>query len=75
VLRRVRSVTDVPVCVGFGISRPEHVAALARSGADGAIVGSAIIDVIARNLGDKKKMIREVARYVAAMKAPTRASP
>lgn len=73
-LRRVRSVTDVPVCVGFGISRPEHVAALVRGGADGAIVGSALIDLIARNLGDKKKMIREIRRYVAAMKAQTRAA-
>ncbi len=70
-LKRVRAAIDLPVCVGFGISRPEHVRVLARAGADGAIVGSAIIDIIARNTANKRKMIREIRRYVAAMKAAT----
>ena len=39
-LARVRRVTDVPLAVGFGVSRPEHVAAL-RGHADAAIVASA----------------------------------
>jgi tryptophan synthase alpha chain len=43
---RVRARTRLPVVVGFGISRPEHVAAL-RSVADGVAVGSAAIDAIA----------------------------
>ena len=42
VLARVRRYTDLPLVVGFGISRPEHVAEVARL-ADGAIVGSALI--------------------------------
>jgi tryptophan synthase alpha chain len=42
---RVRSRTRLPVVVGFGISRPEHVAAL-RKAADGVAVGSAAIDAI-----------------------------
>jgi len=70
-LKRVRARTDLPLCAGFGISRPDHVATLARSGADGAIVGSAIVDIIARNLGHPKKMTREVAGYVRKMKAET----
>jgi tryptophan synthase alpha chain len=41
-LRQLRSVTKRPVCVGFGISKPEHLAQLAPL-ADGAIVGSAIV--------------------------------
>jgi tryptophan synthase alpha chain len=42
-LARVRSFTDLPLAVGFGVSRPEHVASL-RGIADAAIVASAIID-------------------------------
>ncbi len=41
-LRWLRSQTDLPLCVGFGISKPEHVHML-REEADGVIVGSAIV--------------------------------
>jgi tryptophan synthase alpha chain len=44
-LARVRRVTDLPLAVGFGVSRPEHITAL-RGHADAAIVASAIIDVM-----------------------------
>ena len=42
---RVRRFTDLPLVVGFGVSRPEHIAAL-RGHADGAIVASAIVDLM-----------------------------
>jgi tryptophan synthase alpha chain len=41
-LRRLRSMTSLPLCVGFGVSRPEQ-AAMLREIADGVIVGSAIV--------------------------------
>jgi tryptophan synthase alpha chain len=41
-LRRLRQETDLPLCVGFGVSRPEHVHML-REHVDGVIVGSAIV--------------------------------
>lgn len=41
---RVRSNSTLPVAVGFGVSRPEHVKAVSATGADGVIVGSALID-------------------------------
>jgi tryptophan synthase alpha chain len=44
-LRELRSLTDRPICVGFGISTPQHVADL-KGLADGAIVGSAIVKKI-----------------------------
>jgi tryptophan synthase alpha chain len=46
-LAQLREVTDVPIAVGFGISTPEHAAAVARS-ADGVVVGSALIDALDR---------------------------
>jgi tryptophan synthase alpha chain len=70
-LRRVRSHTELPLCVGFGISRPEHVRALSGAGADGAIVGSAIVNLIARNLRAKGRMPGVIRRYVQAMKKQT----
>ena len=41
-VQRLRSSTTLPVCVGFGVSRPEQAAAVARI-ADGVVVGSAIV--------------------------------
>jgi tryptophan synthase alpha chain len=43
--------TDRPVCVGFGISKPTHVAQL-RGLADGAIVGSALVKRMKHRLND-----------------------
>jgi tryptophan synthase alpha chain len=42
VVGRLRGMTDLPLCVGFGVSRPEHVREL-REVADGVIVGSALV--------------------------------
>jgi tryptophan synthase alpha chain len=46
-LGRVRALTDVPLVVGFGVSRPEHVRRLAPI-ADGAVVASALVDLVER---------------------------
>jgi tryptophan synthase alpha subunit len=45
-VREVKSVSPVPVAVGFGVSRPAHVRALAKAGADGVIVASALVDAL-----------------------------
>jgi tryptophan synthase alpha chain len=50
-LRQIRDLTDRPVCVGFGISRPEHVAQL-QGKADGAIVGSGVVRRMKEHLND-----------------------
>ena len=47
-LERVRAASSLPIAVGFGISSPEHVAEACRA-ADAAVVGSALVDTIARN--------------------------
>ena len=45
-VREVKAVSPVPVAVGFGVSRPAHVRAIARAGADGVIVASALVDAL-----------------------------
>lgn len=49
-LRTLRTHTDVPIAVGFGISQPEHVQAVWQE-ADGAVVGSALVRAIEENAG------------------------
>ncbi|HEY1206364.1 MAG: tryptophan synthase subunit alpha [Bryobacteraceae bacterium] len=50
-VQAMRRVTDLPLAVGFGISRPEHVAA-AGALADGVVVGSAIVHLIEQYAAD-----------------------
>lgn len=61
---KLKKLTDVPVCVGFGISKPEHAAKVAAAGADGVIIGSRIVRIIEENLGNKDKMISHVADFI-----------
>jgi tryptophan synthase alpha chain len=49
-INRVRKHTELPICVGFGISQPDHVKKVIKAGGDGAIVASALINIIEKNL-------------------------
>ena len=64
ITQKIRSVTNVPCAVGFGISTPEQAAAMAAQ-SDGAIVGSAIIRIITEY---GKEAAPEVGKYVKCMK-------
>ena len=64
----VRSLTDLPVAVGFGISTPEQVEQVAAH-ADGVIVGSAIVRRIGAG-GDTDRMVEEVGQFVSTLTAP-----
>ena len=68
-VRSIKQLTRVPVCVGFGISSPQHAAAVASAGADGVIIGSRVVKFIEDNLGDKKKMLSEIAKFIREVKA------
>lgn len=48
-IQELKSITDVPLCVGFGVSTPDQAAQVARTGADGVIVGSALVRELAGN--------------------------
>jgi len=69
-LARIRAVSDVPVCVGFGVSTPEQAAFIGQH-ADGVVVGSALVDRIAR-AASREAAIDEAAAFVTALKAPLR---
>jgi tryptophan synthase alpha chain len=58
--------TRKPVCVGFGVSHPEHVKKIFKI-ADGVIVGSAIIKKIKDNIG-KPDLVKRVSRFVYSLK-------
>jgi tryptophan synthase alpha chain len=70
-LRRARSVTQLPIAVGFGISLPGHVSVLGGL-ADAAVVGSALVseiekaesvDAAASALGERVRSLKEAARH------------
>jgi tryptophan synthase alpha chain len=69
-VRAVRLVTTKPVCVGFGIGRPDQAAAVGRI-ADGVIVGSAIVRVVEEHLGSPD-LVTAVGDFIASLKAPLR---
>ena len=56
---RLRAATHLPICVGFGIARPEQAAAVARL-ADGVVVGSAIVRAADRSVDEAVALTREL---------------
>lgn len=64
---RVRACTDLPLAIGFGISRREHVAEACRA-ADAAVVGSALVNVVAEH-GASPGLVDRVSEYVTWLKS------
>lgn len=62
---------DVPVAVGFGISSQAHVSGLKRMGADGAIVGSAIVRLVAGNQNKTSSVPGKIEKLVRHLKRAT----
>jgi len=67
-LQRVRKHTALPLALGFGISTPDHAKICAQAGADGVIIGSAIVNIIEKDLGNPETMARDLKSFVSAMK-------
>jgi tryptophan synthase alpha chain len=59
----------VPLAVGFGISKPEHVRNIIAAGAEGAIVGSSIVNIISHYADQKEEMLRRLEAYVRSLKS------
>ncbi len=64
----------IPLAVGFGISKPEHVARVIAAGADAVIVGSGIVNRVASGK-PRDAMLSEVEGYVRSLKAATVLGP
>ena len=72
-IKRVSPFTTgkIPLAVGFGISKPQHVKQVISAGADAAIVGSAFINIIQQN---SSPMLKELQTIAQSLKKSTEAS-
>lgn len=71
VVKLMKEVGAAPALLGFGISKPEHVAAAMQHGVAGVIVGSAYVRIINENLDDAKQLRKALTDYTASMKTAT----
>ena len=62
---KIRAHTDLPIAVGFGISNPAQAKAVA-SAADGCVVGSAVVNQIAKH-GKSKTLVKQVGKFVKSL--------
>jgi tryptophan synthase alpha chain len=69
-VNRIKAKTNKPVCVGFGISTPEHVRRVCEV-ADGAVVGSFLVNLLHTEWENGKGRTK-IADAVRALKAATR---
>jgi tryptophan synthase alpha chain len=58
-VNRLRGVTELPICVGFGVSKPEHAIAVAKL-ADGVVVGSALVRAAGESVDRAVSLAREL---------------
>lgn len=63
-IRRIKKHTSLPLALGFGISKKEHIADAAKAGIDGVIVGSAIIKIMEANLNNAKQAAAKTEKFI-----------
>jgi tryptophan synthase alpha chain len=71
-VRDVKAGSPIPIGVGFGVSRPAHVKALAKAGADGVIVASALVDALGpdgRDIAALSRLVRSLREAGATLAA------
>lgn len=69
---RVKKHSELPLAVGFGISRPEHVRNVLDAGSEGAIVASALLNIVNENLDNKEFMLTKIGELCRGLKGATR---
>lgn len=68
-IARLRAVTELPICVGFGISTPSQAAAVARL-ADGVVVGSAVVRAADSSVGEAAELVRSLRAAIDSAGPP-----
>jgi tryptophan synthase alpha chain len=67
-VRQLKSLTSVPVCVGFGVSTPEHAKTIADAGADGVIIGSKLVAMIESHPNDPQAAVAQITQFLGQVK-------
>ncbi|MEM2098776.1 MAG: tryptophan synthase subunit alpha [Candidatus Bathyarchaeia archaeon] len=72
-IKRIKPYTDgrIPLAVGFGVSKPSHVRCIIAAGADGVIVGSAFVRIIAKHQADINNLLDELNGMACKLKKAT----
>jgi tryptophan synthase alpha chain len=68
-IRQLKDLTSVPVCVGFGVSTPEQAKTIADAGADGVIIGSKLVAMIESHLDSPQVAMAQIAQFLGQVKA------
>jgi len=67
-IHQLKDLTDVPICVGFGVSKAEHARTIADAGADGVIIGSRLVAMIEDNLDAPDQAVDEITCFLGEIK-------
>ncbi|MFH0702566.1 MAG: tryptophan synthase subunit alpha [bacterium] len=67
IVTEIKKVTDTPIAVGFGVSKPEHISSLKELDVDGAIIGSALIKIIDQYKNEKELLLSKVYEYLNSL--------
>jgi tryptophan synthase alpha chain len=66
-LLSIKKISNIPTVVGFGISKPQHIREVYKL-TDGVVVGSVVIDIIKKNMYNKKEMFKEMKSFIKNLK-------
>ena len=64
-VKRIKATATIPVAVGFGVRTPEQARAIAGAGADGVVVGSALVDLVAQHGAEAAGPVEMLTRALA----------
>ncbi|MCJ7714200.1 tryptophan synthase subunit alpha [Candidatus Bathyarchaeota archaeon] len=67
-----KTTNQIPLAVGFGVSKPEHAKLIVKTGAEGVIVGSAFVNIIEKNRKNINKMLGLIEDLAYKLKESTK---